>query len=262
MAMSESAQDYASDRLMAGERPVLARWLALLVLLTIHFGVQFAARHLVVYRRFTDDPLLLQSGSWLHYVNHHLAQMAIALVLIALLTHGRLRTAGLNLDNVRESARLITTGFFPILLFFLLAGHAFTPLVQGLPPERFADGVRIADLVGILAFSWVLVGLSEEIVFRGFFQTALARFWRGTMSIFGVTVPVAGLLAAAIFTIAHISFRSMSADPRQLVLAFVLGVYYAVVYYRTGSLLAPIVAHNVVDGGIVTVEWLVTAVAF
>jgi uncharacterized protein len=108
----------------------------------------------------------------------------------------------------------------------------------------------------------VLVGLSEEIVFRGFFQTALAAFWHGTVQIFGVRVPVAGLLAAVIFTLAHVSFRHMSADPRQLVLAFTLGVFYAVAYYRTGSLLAPIVAHNVVDGGIVTVEWLVATVAF
>jgi membrane protease YdiL (CAAX protease family) len=75
-------------------------------------------------------------------------------------------------------------------------------------------------------------------------------------------VPLAGLLAAAVFTLAHVSFRSMSADPRQLLLAFVLGIYYAVAYHRTGSLLAPVLAHNLVDGGIVTAEWLVTVLAF
>ena len=62
--------------------------------------------------------------------------------------------------------------------------------------------------------------------------------------------------------LALFAFRTMSADPRQMILAFVLGVYYAVAYDRTGSLLAPIVAHNVVDGGMVTVEWLVATLAF
>lgn len=161
--------------------PAAARWLAFVLLLAVHIGIQLTARHLVVYRRFTDDPILLQSGSWLHYLNHHMAQMGIALILIAVLARGRFSAARLNLRNARESVRLLTTGFFPILLFFLLAGHAITPLVQGVPPERFAGDVRTLDLLGILLFSWVMVGLSEEIVFRGFFQTALANFWRGTV---------------------------------------------------------------------------------
>lgn len=238
------------------------RWVALLVLLAIHFGIQAVARQLVVFRSFTDDPVWVEHGSWLHYLNHHTAQMLVALALIALLTRGRLSAAGLNLSNLRESVQLLTTGFFPVLLFFLLAGHVLTPLLQGTPPERFSDGMRPIDLLGLLLFSWVVVGLSEEIVFRGFFQTALARFWHGTVTVLGVQVPVAGLWAAFVFTIAHISFRTMSADPRQLILAFVLGVYYAVAYYRTDSLLAPVVAHNAVDGGIVTVEWLVATAAF
>lgn len=237
-------------------------WVALIALLATHFGIQLLARQLWVFRSITDDPLLSQHGSWLHYLNHHLAQMLIALVLIGFLTRGRWGAAGLNVTNARESLRLLTRGFFPVLLLFLVVGHAITPIVQGVPPERFAGGPRTMDLVGILVFSWVIVGLSEEIVFRGFFQTALAKFWHGTVSLAGVQVPIAGLWAAIIFTVAHISVRTMSADPRQLVLAFVLGVFYAVAYFRTGSLLAPIVAHNVVDGGIVTTEWLVLKLAF
>jgi uncharacterized protein len=240
----------------------MAAWVALLALLAIHFGIQFLARQLWVFRSITDDPLLLQHGSWLHYLNHHLAQMVIALVLIGFLTRGRWGAAGLNVSNARESLRLLTTGFFPVLLLFLIAGHAITPIVQGVPPDRFAGAMRTVDFVGILVFSWVIVGVSEEIVFRGFFQTALAKFWHGTVSIVGVEVPSAGLWAATIVTVAHISFRTMSADLRQLVLAFVLGVFYAVAYFRTGSLVAPIVAHNVVDGGIVTAEWLVAELAF
>lgn len=252
---------HSDSALMASFKSPIA-WLALCLLIVVHWGIQFGARSLWVYEHVTDDPVLLEHGSWLHYINHHLAQMVIALVLIAILTRGQLRKAGLNFANLKESMRLLTHGFFPILLFFLLLGHALTPLIQGVPPERFATEIRTSDMLGILVFSWILVGISEEIVFRGFFQTALARFWHGSVLIFGVKVPVAGLLAAVIFTIAHISFTTMSAEPRQLVLAFVLGIYYAVAYYRTGSLLAPIIAHNLVDGGIITVEWLVAELAF
>lgn len=256
----ESASGAA--KVEGGGKALIVAWLALIALLAIHFGIQLGARQLWIFPHITDDPLLLQHGSWLHYLNHHLAQMAIALVLIAILTRGRFRAAGLNLAHARESLRLLTSGFFPVLFLCLMVGHVITPIVQGVPPERFAGGLRAMDLVGILVFSWIIVGLSEEVVFRGFFQTALAKFWRGTVKMVGVQVPVAGVWAAIIFTVAHISFSTMSAEPRQLVLAFVLGIYYAVAYNRTGSLLAPVVAHNLVDGGIVTAEWLVAELAF
>jgi membrane protease YdiL (CAAX protease family) len=59
----------------------------------------------------------------------------------------------------------------------------------------------------MMGFSWIIVGISEEIVFRGFFQTALAKYWHGTLRVFDTDIPIAGLIAALIFTIAHISFR-------------------------------------------------------
>lgn len=239
-----------------GSRPRVIL-LALLGAVAVHLAIQAGARALIVYRGFVDDPVLLERGSWLHHMNHHVAQFAIALALIAVLTRGRPQCAGLNLDRWRESLRLLTRGFFPLLFIGLMLGHALTPLVQGTPPARFAGGVRPLDLAGVLVFSWIVVGISEEVVFRGLFQTALARVVRGTASIFGVEVPVAGLLAAVVFTLAHVSFVPLVANARQLILALVLGIYYAVAYHRTGSLLAPVIAHNAVDGGIVTVEWLV-----
>ncbi len=238
------------------------RWIALAVLVILHFGIQEITRMLLFFMYITNDPILLEHGSWLHYINHHVVQMLIATVLIALLTRGHFKKAGFNLQNMRESLNLLTKGFFPVLLIFLLAGHAIVPLIQATPPERFTGDLRLLDFSGMMIFSWIIVGLSEETVFRGFFQSALAKFWNGTFRLFDTDIPIAGFIAALIFTIAHISFRNMSADPRQLILAFVLGLYYAVAYYRTGSLLAPIIAHNLVDGGIITVEWIVSELAF
>lgn len=257
----------AADR--AGAAPAPGRLLpalaALAAAFAAHFALQAATRALQVYPALTDDPLLQQRGSWLHYLNHHGVQMLLALALIGLLARGRFAAWGLNVDNARESWRLLSRGFFPILLLVLLAGHTLVPIATGTLPPRFADGLpRPVDLAGMLFFSFVLVGLSEEIVFRGLFQTALARFWRGSVRLAGVEVPTAGLWAAAIFTIAHVSFTLAppwirQADPRQLVLAFVLGIYYARAYRRTGSLLAPVLAHNAVNGGILAAELAVAA---
>lgn len=88
-------------------------------------------------------------------------------------------------------------------------------------------------LVAQLRFSFVLVGLSEESVFRGLMQPLLARHLRGSMRLVGVEIPTDGVWAAVIFTIAHIgidwtTLTITTLDPGQLILAFVIGCFYAV----------------------------------
>ena len=106
----------------------------------------------------------------------------------------------------------------------------------------------------------VLVGVSEEILFRGLIMGLLARVFSGTVRLglrrAAFPVSVAGLLAAAIFAFAHtvaysrLFFLPFSFEPNwfQVVLAFVLGIYYAAVREKTGSLLGAIVSHNISDG--------------
>jgi len=80
----------------------------------------------------------------------------------------------------------------------------------------------------------------------------LARSWPGTFLIGKFSFPVAGLWATLIFMMAHLHFSSapfsITADFGQQIGALVLGLYYAAVFYRTGSLLAPILSHGFSDG--------------
>lgn len=234
-----------------------ARPLPLIVFVfALHFGIQASARgvrHLAGRGHQTTIA---------DYYLHHTTQMLLALLLILLLTRGRVASFGLNLRNSDQSFALLARGFFPILLGSLLAGHLLVPLLTGEVPERF-DAMTSDALVAQLGFSFVLVGLSEEIVFRGLMQSLLARHLRGSVRLAGVEIPTAGVWAAVIFTIAHIgidwtTLTITTLDPRQLILAFVLGCFYAVAYQRTGSLLAPVIAHNAVDGGIVVAELAAT----
>jgi len=70
-------------------------------------------------------------------------------------------------------------------------------------------------------------------------------------------VPSAGLVTTVLFCLAHINpLHPQIYWPQQL-FALGFGIYYSVVYYRTGSLLNPILAHNCGDGMIVTAIYLV-----
>lgn len=113
---------------------------------------------------------------------------------------------------------------------------------------------------------WIVSGISEEILFRGLFQTWFSRFWKRTITVGGVEVPTAGIVAAILFALVHInfSFRTLEIthfSPMQVALSFVLGIFYAVAYHRTGSLFAPALAHNAANGLMETVNLTVAITA-
>jgi len=69
-------------------------------------------------------------------------------------------------------------------------------------------------------------GLSEEILFRGLIQTYLSRVFDAVDPFFGHELPLAGVITAVIFTVAHVGFTLSPLgvfyfQPPQLVLAFI-----------------------------------------
>jgi len=98
----------------------------------------------------------------------------------------------------------------------------------------------------------LLPGPSEEALFRGFAVVVLFQSWKGHVRIGRLTVSTAGIIAALLFMCAHISysiypFHIYSMNTMQLGMAFALGIYYAVTFEKTGSLLCPILSHSASD---------------
>src|ERR1035438_4405344 len=96
------------------------------------------------------------------------------------------------------------------------------------------------------------------------------KAWR-TRSVSSTDRPTAVLLSVAcwttpsgsmmkttvLFCLAHIDPLPPHIYWSQQLFAFGLGIYYSMVFHRTGSLLNPILAHNVTDGMIVTAIYLI-----
>ena len=74
-------------------------------------------------------------------------------------------------------------------------------------------------------------GTSEEIFFRGLLQTFLSKAWKGSIRIIKLEIPTAVIFAALIFTFAHVEVNfapfAISYNIFQVVLAFVLGIFFA-----------------------------------
>ncbi|MBE0431732.1 MAG: CPBP family intramembrane metalloprotease [Dehalococcoidia bacterium] len=184
-------------------------------------------------------------GVYLWISLHHVWQLILTIALM-LVFNRHLGFWGFNLDNMSVSLRhlklfvLYSTGFLVIqnVVFYFVA-----------PPIWIDFPLTLENVSGYLGFQVLLSGTCEEPLFRGFVMMMLYPAFDGSIDLRKFEIPHAGLIAALFFTFAHIQFsiwpfEIVRAYPPQLVLSFVAGIYYAVVFHQTRSLLTPILAHN------------------
>lgn len=256
MSASGAAAVPAADAEVAVRRPPETGWGrglgAVLLMVALYYGIQALTGVLAVYPHL-GLPEDLGRGSWVQAVDHHVWQMLLALAAIGILGGRRWAAWGLNLRKRAISLRILRKFLLVYGVYFL--GVGFVLQLLFMPPPTPAHPMTATHVVGRLAFGFLLVGVSEEILFRGLVHTYLARYWRGVWKWGRVEMPVAGVLAALIFTLAHVGFTVAPFEVThlswpQLTMALALGIFYSAAYHRTGSLLAPILAHNVSDGAL------------
>ncbi len=124
-------------------------------------------------------------------------------------------------------------GLLAALAVTVAAADVVAGLVIELPrtQDLFRFGDSVTDIVLLALLVTVAAPLAEETFFRGFLLQGLARrfsFWP------------AAILTSAAFALAHVWW--------QLYLPiFVLGLAFAWLFWRTGSLWAPIAAHATIN---------------
>lgn len=129
----------------------------------------------------------------------------------------------------------------------LLSDHGVR-LVHGWAPEAPVHGA--VDVAGWLAFDLLLVGLCEETLFRGLLLGVLEALSPSRVRFRTSSISTAGVTVALLFALAHAYSFTIEAWPLALgqqVYAFAVGILYAWMRERTGSLAAPIVLHSVSD---------------
>jgi membrane protease YdiL (CAAX protease family) len=218
----------------------------------IHLLAAFAAYLLIDTMAIQlTDPLLGGRFAYSWLLLHHAIQIPLTLAIMLLPFWQRSLTKwGLNLDHWTDTKKILqrftlgwilcTTAYIGISSF--LAG--WTSLLPFEPtPARLAQ---------YLVFEGVIVGISEELVFRGLVFGMLRPFFSRPVHLFGQKLSWAAIISAAIFAIAHIGMEWFPMtlvyfDALQVFIAFCLGIFYAFIVERTGSLMGAILAHNISD---------------
>jgi membrane protease YdiL (CAAX protease family) len=138
---------------------------------------------------------------------------------------------GVRLPASRLRPRFPASDLLVVCLAPPLAYDAYVVL----RPASLAEGAQWTQL-GTAALAVALAAVVEELVFRGFIQTAFFR-------LYGSSAP---LWATAVYVISYLGVRPMG----MIALAALLGLLFGWLVQRSGSLLGVTVSHALVNIGL------------
>jgi membrane protease YdiL (CAAX protease family) len=184
-------------------RSVATKAGAVLFAVLLYCAIQFPSAWAGLQNPWGAPPSWHESGAWLYMTVHHVAQALLAVAAIAVLGRFRFREWGLNFDHAGTSLKLVRS--FSVWFAVVMAVSVSLQLATG-AASIYDRPLRPDHVLGGLFFMWIVSGVSEEILFRGLFQTWFARFWTGAFRIGGTEMPVAGVVGALFFALVHVNF--------------------------------------------------------
>jgi uncharacterized protein len=146
------------------------------------------------------------------------------------------KRCGMTLDQGPRWGGAIVMFAGLTLLFFGLALSA-------------ADGKP--DDVETIAFQWTMPGLDEELFYRGTLLLALNEAFRARTNALGAPIGYGGVLTSILFGLTHaLGFEAGAVDFDLMTFAMTGGPSILLLWIRerTGSLLLPVIAHNIANG--------------
>jgi membrane protease YdiL (CAAX protease family) len=212
---------------------------------------------LALLDQIPEFKLIAENSPWLpKYIGDTLA-FTVSMILIWRVSHSRFRDFGFvftgrDLKVVLSIALGVVLALVGLLLDYLpkaMAGNSDTGPAYPL---------TVANVLGMMSFQWVFVGIFEEPLNRGLVQTHLMSKLKGSITIFKWDFHIGTVITAILFGVGHfgphIFFGSswVSLVPH-LVMATLIGLCLGYIYQETGSLVGPVLMHNVYDGLVATV---------
>lgn len=218
------------------------------------FGLAYRAGFLAlaVLNGIPEFKLLAQASPWIpRYVGDSLG-FAVAMIMIWRVSHGRYRDYGFALAGRGLRLQLSTALGIALALTWMLLDHSFR-IMAGETGQETAYSPTPGNVLGMMSFQWIFVGVLEGPLARGLVQTHLMSELKGVVRIFRWGFHVGTVIAAILFGVGHAVPHFFLGRPwhslgSELAFATLFGLLAGYVYQETRSLVGPILMHNVVDG--------------
>jgi membrane protease YdiL (CAAX protease family) len=137
---------------------------------------------------------------------------------------------------------------FYVAASVIIAALVVAPLVlSGKVPEYLAHVSR-EDMLAWILFQWMAAAVADNILYFGLFQTLLLKYWQEKFTVRSITLPVVIALTTVLFAAGRTFAAGGTNDPVygnhivESILALALGGYAGLVYFRTRSLLTPMLS--------------------
>jgi len=172
----------------------------------------------------------------------HFWQFVLGFTAIGLLSRGHLWSYGINSNNLKSSMRWLAVLYTGTIIGTAIDRISGTSIM---PVETSMLSLDEPNMILALVIYWMSSPIAHQILFFGFAQTVLAKkvfSGNGTASMVVVVFVTSGLLAWT----GTIGYDSVSMVER--IHLFVLGIFSGIVYWKTGSLITPMLGHAFIFG--------------
>lgn len=229
----------------------------------LRLGIAFGASFLVLalLNRIPEFNLLAQSSPWIPKYIGDLIAFTAGMIIIWRISQGKFSVYGFTLSRRNPKLKVsITTGVV-LGLIGILSDH-LPQVLSGNPLKpAYPYTLSPVNVLGMLSFQWIFVGVFEESITRGLVQTLLMNELKGIVSIYKWDFHIGSVITAIIFGVGHFGPHiffggSWISLPLHLVFATLCGFGSSYIYQETKCLAGPILMHNMVDGLLYTVDLL------
>jgi len=167
---------------------------------------------------------------------------------------------GLTLRNADESLWLLLL-LAPFAVFYSLGAYLFIKKNKGAISMEWMKNP--SDRNGTIVYCFTMNGIGEELFFRGLLQGFLSTGLTILIPLGSFNLMYSTIVVSILFILVHVE-NVINKDetkgefllnlPYRATIAFILGITFQI----TGSLLAPIVIHNISNGFSIIAAWQAT----
>ncbi len=172
----------------------------------------------------------------------HFWQFMFGFIAIGFLSRGHLWSYGINSQNLKVSMKWLMwvySAVFIVTFLIRISGGELLPIRSDEMPGNAKETV-----IALLIY-WMSSPVANQILFFGFAQTILLKQFGDTNKIAGI--PFVIFISALLFMFYGIE-TTFAIGRLSLIVSFAVGIYSGFVYWKTNSLIAPMLAHAFVFG--------------